>query len=92
MEKLNQNVVALSLGITSIVLYIICLILVAIFPVQMMAPLVNNLIHSVDFTGMMTKNITFSGSIVGIIAWFIIAAVTGYIFAFAYNWIEGKSK
>ena len=92
MARLNPNKVALSLGITAVVLSIVCLILLAIFPIQMMAPFVNNLIHSVDFTGMMTKNITFSGSIVGIIAWFIIAAVTGYIFAFAYNWIEGKSK
>lgn len=92
MAKLNPNKIALSLGITSTALYIICLILVAVFPVQMMAPLVNNLIHSVDFNGMMTKNITLSGSIVGIAAWFIIAAVTGYIFAFVYNRIEGKLK
>ncbi|MBI2653702.1 hypothetical protein HYX02_02715 [Candidatus Woesearchaeota archaeon] len=92
MAKLNPNKVALSLGITAVVLYIICLILVTIFPLQMMAPFVNNLIHSVDFTGMMTKNITLNGSIVGIVAWFIIAAVTGYIFAFVYNQIEGKLK
>jgi len=90
MEKLNQNVVALSLGLTSVVLYILCLIVVAITPLGMMGPFVNNLQHSIDFNGMMTKNITFAGSIIGIIGWFVISALTGYIFAFVYNWTAGR--
>lgn len=90
MQKLKPNVVALSLGITAIMLYILCLVLVTILPIQMMVPFVNSLIHSVDFRGMMTNNITFAGSIIGIIAWFLIAAVTGYIFALVYNWAVDK--
>lgn len=86
MEKLKPNVVALSLGITSAILYVLCLIAVAITPLSMMTPFVNYLQHSIDFTGMMTKSITFAGSIVGIIGWFVISALAGYIFAFAYNW------
>lgn len=92
MQKLKPNVVALSLGITAVILYILCLVLVAILPVQAMVPLVNNLIHSVDFRGMMTDNITFAGSVIGIIAWFLIAAVSGYIFVFVYNWVVEKFK
>lgn len=92
MEKLNSSVVALSLGITAAVLYVICLIVVAIIPLNMMTPFVNNLQHSIDFTGMMAKNITFAGSIIGIVGWFLIAAATGYIFAFAYNTLTEKSK
>ncbi|MBI2656116.1 hypothetical protein HYX03_00065 [Candidatus Woesearchaeota archaeon] len=90
MEKVNPNVVALSLGITASILYVICLIAVAILPIQTMVPLVNNLIHSVDFTGMMTKNISFAGSIIGVLAWFLIAMATGYIYAFVYNWVGEK--
>ena len=90
MQKLKPNVVALSLGITAVILYILCLVLVAILPIQMMVPFVNNLVHSVDFRGMMTNNITFAGSIIGIIAWFLIALVTGYIFALVYNWTADK--
>lgn len=90
MEKLNANIVALSLGITSTVLYILCLIAVAITPVQTMTSFVNNLQHSIDFSGIIVKDITFVGSIIGIVGWFIIAAVTGYIFAIAYNWIGEK--
>ena len=92
MEKLKPNVVALSLGVTAVILYVLCLVLVAILPLGMIAPFMNNLVHSVDFRGMMTDNITFAGSIIGIIAWFLIAAVTGYIFALVYNWAAEKFK
>lgn len=88
--KLKPNIVALSLGITSVVLYVICLVLVAITPAGALVPFMNSLIHSVDFSSMMTKSITLTGSVVGIIAWFVIAAITGYIFAFVYNWVLEK--
>jgi len=90
MEKLRPNVIALSLGMTIVVLYVICLVLVAIFPVGMLVPFTNSLIHSVDFSGMMFKSITMTGAIIGIISWFLIAAITGYVFAFVYNWVLQK--
>ena len=90
MEKLKPNVVALSLGLTSAILYAVCLVIVAIVPVGMMGTFVNNLQHSMDFTGMMTKSISFAGSVIGIIAWFLIAAVSGYLFAVVYNWASEK--
>ncbi len=69
----------------SVILYVICLIVIAIIPVGMTGPFVNNLQHSIDFNGMMTRNITLVGSFVGIVGWFVISAVTGYIFAIVYN-------
>ena len=56
----------------------------------MMTPFVNNLQHSIDFTGMMTKNITFAVSIVGIVGWFLIAAAAGCVFVFIYNLLAEK--
>ncbi|GEM_PF-1793774 len=90
MKKLKPNIVGLSLGITSAVLYILCLMLVWITPVSMMTPFVNNLFHSMDFTGMMAKSITISGSIIGIAAWFFISWAAGFIFALVYNGISEK--
>ncbi|HLC61871.1 MAG TPA: DUF5676 family membrane protein [Candidatus Nanoarchaeia archaeon] len=92
MEKLKPNVVALSLGLTSVILYLLCLIFVSVIPIGMMGAFVNNLQHSMDFTGMMTQNINFIGSLVGIIGWFIISAISGYIFAVAYNWTAEKLR
>ncbi len=90
MEKLNANVVALSLGAATTVLYIICLAIVAITPIPVVVSFVNALQHSIDVSGMMTRSISFGGALKGIVGWFIIAAVSGYVFTFLYNWFGQK--
>jgi len=90
MEKLDYNVVALSLGFTTTVLYVICLALVAITPIPVMVSFVNALQHSIDVSGIVTKSISATRIIFGIVGWFIIAATTGYIFTFLYNWLGQK--
>ena len=90
MERLNPNVVALSLGFTTTILYVICLALVAITPIPVVVGFVNALQHSIDVSGMVTKSMSVKGIIVGGVGWFLIAAATGYIFAFLYNWLGQK--
>ena len=90
MEKLNPNVVALTTGITASIISIACLIFVAIFPLPTVVYVANNLVHSIDFSSIATKSITLTGSVMGVILWFIIATAAGYIFAFMYNWIGEK--
>ena len=90
MEKLNANVVALSLGFTTTVLYVICLALVAITPIPVVVSFVNALQHSIDVSNIVAKSISATGIIFGIAGWFIIAAATGYIFTFLYNWLGQK--
>lgn len=90
MEKLNPNVVALSLGATTTVLYIICLALAAITPIPLVVSFVNALQHSIDVSGIVTKSVSFGIAVIGIAGWFVIAAATGYIFTFIYNWLGEK--
>ncbi|MBI2558698.1 hypothetical protein HYW20_05220 [Candidatus Woesearchaeota archaeon] len=90
MEKLNGNIVALSLGITAIVLYVICLAIVAFIPIPLVVSFVNALQHSIDVSGIVVKNISLAGAVTGVIGWFVIAAATGYIFAFVYNKVAEK--
>ena len=90
MEKLNPNAVALTTGITASIISIVCLTFVAIFPLSTVVYVANNLVHSLDFSSIATKNITVTGSLMGIILWFIIATAAGYIFALVYNWIGEK--
>lgn len=90
MEKLNPNVVALSLGATTTVLYIVCLALVYITPIPVVVSFVNALQHSLDVSSIVTKSFSFGSAVIGIVGWFIIAAATGYIFSFLYNWIGEK--
>ncbi len=90
MKKINQNQVALSLGITASILYAGCLAIVAIIPVPAMVSFVNALQHSIDVSSITTKSISFSGAAIGIAGWFVIAAASGYIFSRAYNLIGDK--
>lgn len=91
MEKLNHNTVALSLGITASMLSAICWIVISILPMQTMIALSNNLFHGMDISSIATESKPFFSLIIGIIAWFLIGAMTGYIFSFIYNWIAEKS-
>lgn len=90
MEKLNQNAIALSVGITTALVYLVCLIFVAIFPLQTTITVGNYFVHGIDISSIATKNITLAKSLIGLIAVSLSAAVTGYIFAFMYNWIGEK--
>ena len=93
MEKLNPHVLALSLGITAAVLYLICLVLVAVTPMPLVVTFVNSLQHSIDVSGLITASkISISGILTGIFGWFIISAITGYIFAYVFNMINNKLK
>ncbi len=92
MEKLNPNIAALSLGITAAAADLVCLIFIAAFPLNAVIKASNALIHGIDVSGIATKNISLAQAISGIFGWFAIAAVSGYIFAFAYNWLAEKFK
>ncbi|MBI2650984.1 hypothetical protein HYX01_00765 [Candidatus Woesearchaeota archaeon] len=92
MEKLNPNLVALSMGVASAILYILCLIVVAITPIPAVVSAVNALQHSIDVSGIVVRSISLANSIIGIIGWFVIAAVTGYVFAFTYNLLAKSFK
>ena len=90
MEKLNANAVALSLGITTVILSFICFILIAILPMQIVVSGANTLFHGINFSSIAAKNISFVGLITGVIIWFLVATAIGYIFAIVYNWIGEK--
>lgn len=92
MEKLNPNAVALSLGITTAMIYIICLIFIAFLPLQTIITITNSLMHGIDITNIATKNITLVGTIIGFVLSFVGAAAIGYVFAYVYNWIGEKFK
>ncbi len=90
MEKLNQNAVALAFGITVALVYVVCLIFVAIFPLQTVITIGNYFVHGIDISSIAIKNITFGRSITGLIVVSLSSAVIGYVFAYLYNWIGEK--
>ena len=90
MEKLNKNVVALSVGITTALVYLVCLAFVVIFPLQTIVTVSNYFVHGIDISSIATKNMTLAKSILGLVAVSLSSAVVGYIFALIYNWLGEK--
>ncbi len=90
MEKLNQNAVALAVGITTALVYIVCLIFVAVFPLETIITIGNYFVHGIDLSSIAAKNITLAKSIIGLLIVSISSAIVGYIFALTYNWLEEK--
>lgn len=83
---MDKKVVALSLGITTSIVYIICLALVAILPLQTIVAYTNYMVHGLDVSSIAAKNITFLGAIIGLVEAFLTSAIIGYVFAMVYNW------
>ena len=91
MEKLNQNAIALAVGITTALVYAVCLIFVAIFPLETVVAIGNYFVHGIDISSIAAKNITLAKSIIGLVTVSLSSAITGYIFALTYNWIAEKA-
>lgn len=87
MEKLNQKAVALAFGMTTALVYIVCLVFVAVFPLETVVAVGNYFVHGIDISSIAVKSITIGRSIVGLVLVSISSAITGYIFALLYNWI-----
>lgn len=85
---MDKKVVALSLGITTSIVYIICLALVAILPLQTIVAYTNYMVHGLDVSSIAAKNITFFGAIIGLVEAFLTSAIIGYIFAMVYSWFD----
>lgn len=90
MEKLNQNAVAIAVGMTTALVYIVCLIFVAVFPLETVVTVGNYFVHGIDISSIAAKSITIEKSVIGLIIASISSAVTGYIFALLYNWIAKR--
>ena len=87
MERINQNAIALAVGVTTALVYLVCLIFVAVFPLETVITVANYFVHGIDISSIATKSITLAKSIIGLVIVSLSAAITGYIFALLYNWI-----
>lgn len=91
MGSINPTAAALASGVTIDVISIICLIFVAIAPIGTVASVSNSLFHGLDLSSIAVKNISLGISIFGLIILFLLGAVSGYIFALAYNKLSEKA-
>ncbi len=85
MERINENALALSAGIVSVLAYIVCLIFVAVLPLEAIIAIGNYMSHGVDIAKIAAKNITLGSVFVGTIGWFVVSYIAAYVFAYLYN-------
>jgi len=82
-DKLNEKKVAFSLAGVSGILYIICAVLVAIFPVGTVK-VFRYLFHGIDILKIATTP-TLANSILGFFEIIALALLVGWLFAWIYN-------
>ena len=86
-EKLNEKKVAFGLASTSGIIYIVCAMLVAIFPAGTVK-VFGALFHGIDISKITRESVPFTSTIIGLIEIVALSLVAGYIFAKIYNKIK----
>ena len=85
MENLNQKKFALAAGLSSVVIYLGCFLIMAILGKDSLGKLSNLLFHGMDFSNIIRMNIPIGETALGAIVSFVFWGITGYIIAFLYN-------
>lgn len=85
MNQLKQTKFALATGLTSVVIYFSCFLLMVILGEKSLIKLSNFIFHGMDFTTIIRTEIPLWETFVGVIISFIFWALIGYLIAFIYN-------
>lgn len=87
--KLDAGRLAIALGATTAILWVICSALVALFSGGMMT-MTGHMLHMDATTFSWT--LTFTGFLVGLVSWTICAVVAGFLIGWIYNAAGGAGQ
>lgn len=85
MEKLNQKKFGIAFGLTSIVLYFGCVLIMSILGTDVLIKLSNLLFHGMDFTNIIRADIPILDTLLGALLTFALWSGLGCLFAIIYN-------
>lgn len=85
MEKLNQKKFAIASGLTSVVVYLGCFLIMTVLGKDSLVKLSNLLFHGMDFSNIIRMNIPIGETLLGAGASFILWGIIGYVLSFIYN-------
>ena len=89
MEKLNKNAFGLTLASTSGIIYLICAVLYSIAP-SLTINYGNYIFHGLDISSIITKQIAFTDTLIGLILITISGYLAGVLFATLSNYFNNK--
>lgn len=87
-DKLNAKKVALALAVTAAVLYIACVLIIALFG-QAGVSLFAKMFHGIDIMKIATISVSFVDAAIGLVWLVVLAYLTGLLFAKVYNQVKG---
>ena len=85
MKKLNQNNFAFSSGLTSVVVYLGCFLIMTVLGKDSLVKLSNLLFHGMDFSNIIRMNIPIGETLLGAVTSVIFWGIIGYVLALVYN-------
>jgi len=85
MGKINFKKMGLACGLTGVLLYLGCIILMLSIGKKDTIIFFNNLLHGLDTTSIIKMNVSFLDSLMGLLQTFIIFWLIGAGIAFFYN-------
>ena len=92
MKPLNQKKFGLAVGISSIAVYISCVILMSIIGEAGIIRVSNLLFHGMEFSNIIRMDIPLTDNLIGIAASFFVWGGIGYIIATVYNKLTSWDK
>lgn len=88
--KHEPTVTANAVGVTTAIVYVICRILVSLFP-DLMLTIVQSWFHGIELNRSAPWNLTIPSFLTGLVSSTITAWLIGYLFANVYNYFaKGK--
>ncbi len=86
MHHINIKQFGFAVGITVVIIYIGCIIVISLVSTETAVVFFNNLMHSVDVSDIIRKTpMPISEALIGVVEWFIIGWLTGASIAAVYN-------
>ncbi len=85
MATLNQKKMALATGLTSVVFYLGCFLVMALLGKEGIVQLSNLLFHGMDFSNIIRMNIPIGETLLGAAISFLFWGGIGYLVASIYN-------
>lgn len=88
MKQLNAKQFGIASGLTSVVIYLGCFLIMTILGKGSLIKLSNMLFHGMDFTNIIRMDVPFIETLLGAILSFLFWGLSGFFLAFTYNRIR----
>lgn len=90
MNRINAKLMGLACGLTGMLLYIACMIAMAIIGHNGSVKIANSLLHGLDVSSIIRMEVPILESVMGILESFILFGIIGVCISGFYNFLVGK--